>query len=145
MVPLPVILHRNRYLPAIAEVISRTVTAQLPIIESIAGGDRVIAPLVLPTGKAHGVQLRFGNTSETPPARPVARGRAWNVASLARVRRQPGQCRPAGLLPPAEDVAAQLREAHKRIEFVEQEAEVMRRAVGDLSRDANPSCVPAGP
>ena len=38
----------------------------------------------------------------------------------------------------AEDVAAQLREAHKRIKLLEQEAEMMRRAVGYLSRDANP-------
>ncbi|WP_431236738.1 IS3 family transposase [Mycolicibacterium aichiense] len=37
-----------------------------------------------------------------------------------------------------DDVAAQLREAHKRIKLLEQEAEVMRRAVGYLSRDANP-------
>lgn len=36
------------------------------------------------------------------------------------------------------DVSAQLREAHKRIKLLEQEAEVMRRAVGCLSRDANP-------
>jgi transposase len=48
-----------------------------------------------------------------------------------------------GLTPPrsaadADDVAAQLREAHKRIKLLEQEAEVMRRAVGYLSRDANP-------
>lgn len=38
----------------------------------------------------------------------------------------------------AEDMSAQLREAHKRIKLLEQEAEVMRRAVGYLSRDANP-------
>lgn len=38
----------------------------------------------------------------------------------------------------ADDMAAQLREAHKRIKLLEQEAEVMRRAVGYLSRDANP-------
>ena len=37
-----------------------------------------------------------------------------------------------------DDVAAQLREAHKRIKLLEQEAEVMRRAVGYLSRDTNP-------
>jgi transposase len=37
-----------------------------------------------------------------------------------------------------DDMAAQLREAHKRIKLLEQEAEVMRRAVGYLSRDANP-------
>lgn len=38
----------------------------------------------------------------------------------------------------SDDVSAQLREAHKRIKLLEQEAEVMRRAVGYLSRDANP-------
>lgn len=38
----------------------------------------------------------------------------------------------------AGDLSAQLREAHKRIKLLEQEAEVMRRAVGYLSRDANP-------
>jgi transposase len=38
----------------------------------------------------------------------------------------------------ADDVSAQLREAHNRIKRVEQEAEVMRRAVGYLSRDVNP-------
>lgn len=35
-------------------------------------------------------------------------------------------------------MAVQLREAHKRIKLLEQEAGVMRRAVGYLSRDANP-------
>lgn len=40
--------------------------------------------------------------------------------------------------PAADEVAAQLREAHKRIKLLEQEAEVMRRAVGYVSRDANP-------
>lgn len=38
----------------------------------------------------------------------------------------------------SDDVAAQLREAHKRIKLLEQEAKVMRRAVDYLSRDANP-------
>ncbi|MET4432937.1 hypothetical protein ABIA65_006266 [Mycolicibacterium sp. 624] len=38
----------------------------------------------------------------------------------------------------SDDVSAQLREAHKGIKLLEQEAEVMRRAVGYLSRDANP-------
>ena len=47
----------------------------------------------------------------------------------------PGQ---TGSSPAADDMAAQLREAHKRIKLLEQEAEVMRRAVGYLSRDANP-------
>lgn len=38
----------------------------------------------------------------------------------------------------ADDVSVQLRDAHKRIKLLEQEAEVIRRAVGYLSRDANP-------
>jgi transposase len=36
------------------------------------------------------------------------------------------------------DQSAELREAHKRIKLLEQEAEVMRRAVGYLSRGVNP-------
>ncbi len=36
------------------------------------------------------------------------------------------------------DQAAELREAHKRIKLLEQEAEVMRRAVGYLWRGVNP-------
>jgi transposase len=36
------------------------------------------------------------------------------------------------------DQAAELREAHRRIKLLEQEAEVMRRAVGYLSRGINP-------
>lgn len=36
------------------------------------------------------------------------------------------------------DVATQLGEAHKRIKLLEPETEVLRRAVGYLSRDANP-------
>ena len=40
---------------------------------------------------------------------------------------------PAGL-----DESAELREARKRIKLLEQEAEVMRRAVAYLSRDVNP-------
>ncbi|EJZ06162.1 ISMsm7, transposase orfA [Mycolicibacterium vaccae ATCC 25954] len=50
--------------------------------------------------------------------------------------REDGRGQPAS--PAADDMAAQLREAHKRIKLLEQEAEVMRRAVGYLSRDANP-------
>jgi len=34
--------------------------------------------------------------------------------------------------------SVELREARKRIKMLEQEAEVMRRAVGYLSRDVNP-------
>ncbi|MDH6284943.1 transposase [Prescottella agglutinans] len=36
------------------------------------------------------------------------------------------------------DESAELREARKRIRLLEQEAEVMRRAVAYLSRDVNP-------
>jgi transposase len=36
------------------------------------------------------------------------------------------------------DQSAELREAHKQIKLLEQEAEVMRRAVGYLSRSVNP-------
>lgn len=36
------------------------------------------------------------------------------------------------------DESMELREARKRIKLLEQEAEVMRRAVGYLSRDVNP-------
>ena len=50
--------------------------------------------------------------------------------------REDGRGQPASQA--ADDMAAQLREAHKRIKLLEQEAEVMRRAVGYLSRDANP-------
>ena len=38
----------------------------------------------------------------------------------------------------AKDESAELREAKKRIRLLEQEAEVMRRAVAYLSRDVNP-------
>lgn len=38
----------------------------------------------------------------------------------------------------AGDESVELREARKRIKLLEQEAEVMRRAVGYLSRDVNP-------
>ena len=38
----------------------------------------------------------------------------------------------------ATDPSAELREARKRIKLLEQEAEVMRRAVAYLSRDVNP-------
>lgn len=36
------------------------------------------------------------------------------------------------------DQSAELREAHRRIKLLEQEAEVMRRAVGYLSQGVNP-------
>lgn len=38
----------------------------------------------------------------------------------------------------SEKESAQLREAKKRVRLLEQEAEVMRRAVAYLSRDVNP-------
>jgi transposase len=57
--------------------------------------------------------------------------------SLKIADREDGLARPGSPAAP-DDVAAQLREAHKRIKLLEQEAEVMRRAVGYLSRDANP-------
>lgn len=83
MVPLPVILHRNRYLPAIVEAINRTVAEKRPVTEPISGADRVIIthPLVLPTGETHGLHLWFGSTSETPPDRPIAGTWAWNIAT----------------------------------------------------------------
>jgi transposase len=43
-----------------------------------------------------------------------------------------GAGRPASAAAP-DDVAAQLREAHKPIKLLKQEAEVMRRAVGYLA------------
>lgn len=44
------------------------------------------------------------------------------------------------------DDSAKLREANRRIRVLEQEAEVMRRAVAYLSRDINPkNDLPVGP
>ena len=40
--------------------------------------------------------------------------------------------------PRAGDPSAEMREAHKGLKFLEQEAEVMRRAVSYLSRGVNP-------
>lgn len=48
---------------------------------------------------------------------------------------QDGAASAAGSSP---DTSAELREARKRIKLLEQEAEVMRRAVAYLSRDVNP-------
>ena len=59
------------------------------------------------------------------------------LASLAPDRRPRRRCRPAGPHGGG-DQSAELREAHKRIRLLEQEAEVMRRAVGYLSRNVNP-------
>ena len=46
---------------------------------------------------------------------------------------------------PAANESAELREARKRIRLLEQEAEVMRRAVAYLSRDVTQNDGPAGP
>ncbi|APE14077.1 transposase [Mycobacterium sp. WY10] len=74
------------------------------------------------------------------PLRQIAKDFGISEACLHRwlkiADREDGVDRPAS--PAADDMAAQLREAHKRIKLLEQEAEVMRRAVGYLSRDANP-------
>ncbi|SNT48043.1 transposase [Rhodococcoides kyotonense] len=46
----------------------------------------------------------------------------------------------SGAMTTGSDESAELREARKRIKLLEQEAEVMRRAVAYLSRDVNPKC-----
>lgn len=75
------------------------------------------------------------------PLRQIAKDFGISEACLHRwlkfADREDGAGRP-GPSATTDDVAAQLREAHKRIKLLEQEAEVMRRAVGYLSRDANP-------
>ena len=75
------------------------------------------------------------------PLRQIAKDFGISEACLHRwlkiADREDGAGRPASAAAP-DDVAAQLRDAHKRIKLLEQEAEVMRRAVGYLSRDANP-------
>ncbi len=75
------------------------------------------------------------------PLRQIAKDFGISEACLHRwlkiADREDGLERP-GSPSAADDVAVQLREAHKRIKLLEQEAEVMRRAVGYLSRDANP-------
>ena len=74
------------------------------------------------------------------PLRQIAKDFGISEACLHRwlkiADREAGRRQPAS--PDAGDMAAQLREAHKRIKLLEQEAEVMRRAVGYLSREANP-------
>ncbi|OBF41980.1 transposase [Mycolicibacterium peregrinum] len=74
------------------------------------------------------------------PLRQVAKDFGISEACLHRwlkiADREDGRSQPTSAA--ADDMAAQLREAHKRIKLLEQEAEVMRRAVGYLSRDANP-------
>lgn len=75
------------------------------------------------------------------PLRQIAKDFGISEACLHRwlkiADHEDGLGRPAPAAAP-DDTAAQLREAHKRIKLLEQEAEVMRRAVGYLSRDANP-------
>lgn len=75
------------------------------------------------------------------PLRQIAKDFGISEACLHRwlkiADRDDGACRPASVAA-SDDVSAQLREAHKRIKLLEQEVEVMRRAVGYLSRDANP-------
>jgi len=76
------------------------------------------------------------------PLRQIAKDFGIAEACLHRwlkiADRQDGGDRPGTPSVAADDVIVQLREAHQRIKFLEQEAEVMRRAVGYLSRDANP-------
>ena len=75
------------------------------------------------------------------PLRQIAKDFGISEACLHRwlkiADREDGRGQPAPAAN-ADDMAAQLREAHKRIKLLKQEAEVMRRAVGYLSRDANP-------
>ncbi len=75
------------------------------------------------------------------PLRQIAKDFGISEACLHRrlkiADRQDRVDRPASAAA-SDDVAAQLRGAHKRIKLLEQEAEVMRRAVDYLSRDANP-------
>ena len=75
------------------------------------------------------------------PLRQIAKDFGISEACLHRwlkiADREDGRSQPTSPTN-ADDMAAQLREAHKRIKLLEQEAEVMRRAVGYLSRDANP-------
>ena len=67
------------------------------------------------------------------PVRQIAKDFGISEACLHRwlkiADREVGVDRP-GSPPAADDLAAQLREAHRRIKLLEQEAEVMRRAVG---------------
>jgi transposase len=75
------------------------------------------------------------------PLRQIAKDFGISEACLHRwlkiADRQDGVDR-SGSSAAADDVSVQLCEAHKRIKLLEQEAEVMRRAVGYLSRGANP-------
>lgn len=75
------------------------------------------------------------------PRRQIAKDFDISEARLHRwlkiAERQDGVDQ-AGSPAATDDIPAQLREADKRIKLLEQEAEVMRRAVGYPSRDANP-------
>jgi transposase len=75
------------------------------------------------------------------PLRQIAKDFGVSEACLHRwlkiADREDGVDR-SGAPTAAGDESAELREARKRIKLLEQEAEVMRRAVGYLSRDVNP-------
>jgi transposase len=74
------------------------------------------------------------------PLRQIAKDFGVSEACLHRwlkiADRQEGIGRSGS--PTIGDQSVELREARKRIKLLEQEAEVMRRAVGYLSRDVNP-------
>jgi transposase len=76
------------------------------------------------------------------PLRQIAKDFGISEACLHRwlkiADRDDGSHRAGSHVSAGEDVAAQLREAHKRIKLLEQEAEVMRRAVGYLAQGVNP-------
>ena len=74
------------------------------------------------------------------PLRQIAKDFGISEACLHRwlkIADRRRRRRPNGVTT-ARDESAELREARKRIKLLEQEAEVMRRAVGYLSRDVNP-------
>lgn len=87
MVPLPVMLHRNRHLSTIADVISESAQQHQTIRHAIAGTDRVIIaePLILPTGDVHGAHLWMGTATEAPPSRPIVGVWAWNATTGATI------------------------------------------------------------
>jgi transposase len=70
------------------------------------------------------------------PLRQIAKDFGISEACLHRWLKIAGVDRTGS--PGARDESVELREARKRIKLLEQEAEVMRRAVGYLSRDVNP-------
>jgi transposase len=75
------------------------------------------------------------------PLRQIAKDFGISEACLHRwlkiADREDGIDR-SGVTATVGDESAELREARKRIKLLEQEAEIMRRAVGYLSRDVNP-------